>query len=582
MAMIDNETISKIREKSDIVDVISSYIALYPRGKNYFGVCPFHDDNHPSMSVSKEKQIYKCFSCGATGNVFKFVQDYENISFLEAVKLLANKAGIPLQIGTTSKKENKNQSLLSIYDLACKFYQNNLYTAYGKEARLYLEKRNISETVMKEFQIGLSLDQNTYLSKLLLGKKIASKDLDKSGLVFQKNGTYFDLYYSRIMFPLYDLEGNVVGFSGRIYKTKDDSKYINTRETDIFKKGELLYNYHRAKNVARQKGQIIIMEGFMDVIRAYTIGIENVIATMGTAVTKKQALLIKRMAKEVLLCFDGDEAGAKASLSCSDELLKIGIQPKIVRLEDNLDPDEFIQTKGADRFFDYLNHPMDVMEFRASYYKKNKDLNSVEQTANYVNQMLEDLTDVTDEVLKELTLQKLSREVSLDVEILRKKLQEKEKISLPKVEKESKIEKKNFNRFEKAEAYLVYYMLDHKLPVKLYMEKHPFINQESYRKLANYIVQFYKEHEYIRLSDLMTSLYEKEDMTKTIQELLFLNLKEEFTEQEIEDYIKQIQEYNIQVEIKRLQKKMKEETLPMEKAKIMEQIIVLKKEDNQL
>ena len=303
--------INNIRSSVDIVDVISDYIPLVNKGRNYFGVCPFHDDNHPSMSVSKEKQIYKCFSCGATGNVFNFIMDYENISFREALSKVASMAGISIDIGDIKEKSNPYQKMYEAYDIAFKFYQNNINTSEGKEAKEYLKKRLIDENIIKEFGIGLSLSKRDLLSKMLLKKGFDQNTLNESGLLSFNDGGYYDMYSKRIMFPLCDTSGKVVGFSGRIYHGEDISKYINTKETPIFKKGELLYNYHRAKDEARKTKTIIVMEGFMDVIRAYVSGVKNVVATMGTAVTKEQALLIKRLAPNIILCFDGDALRSK-------------------------------------------------------------------------------------------------------------------------------------------------------------------------------------------------------------------------------------------------------------------------------
>lgn len=288
MEVISNEQINNIRSSNDIVDIISGYLPLVQRGKNYFGVCPFHDDHSPSMSVSKEKQIYTCFSCGATGNAIKFVMDYENISFLEALKLLADKAGINIDIKNSNNNIilNKHKTLYDIYDLASKFYQNNINTTSGLKAKEYLKNRNIDDKIIREFGIGLAIKNNSVLTQLLMRKNYSTSDMLKSGLIIKPRTDYVDIYYNRIMFPLYNLNGQVVGFSGRIYDSNDSSKYINTKETEIFKKGELLYNYHRAKNSCRQKNKVIVMEGFMDVIRAYTVDVDNVVATMGTAVTK--------------------------------------------------------------------------------------------------------------------------------------------------------------------------------------------------------------------------------------------------------------------------------------------------------
>ena len=574
-----NEQINLIREKSDIVDVISSYIPLTPRGKNYFGVCPFHDDNHPSMSVSKEKQIYKCFSCGASGNVFQFIQDYEHVSFNESLQILAKRAGIALN-SDHIKTTRKNEDLYTLYEIAEKFYHNNILTSEGKKARDYLESRKINKEIIKEFGIGLSLKDTKLLSKIFVSKKYNEKIILNSGLVKKNNATFEDLYYNRIMFPLYNLEGNVVGFSGRIYDGTSDSKYINTRETEIFKKGELLYNYYHARNDARQKGQIIIVEGFMDVIRMYTADIHNVVATMGTAVTKNQALLIKRLAKEVILCFDGDTAGEKATVSCSEELLKIGVTPKVVRLEENLDPDEYILKYGKEKFKEKIDHAINLMDFKLNYYKKGKNLHSIEDTASYVNMVIDDLSKIEDDILRELTIKKISKEANIDEEFIKSKVKMPQNIK--KIEKkEQKLQKKE-NKFEKAQKNLVYYMLQDKNAVKLYIEKHPFIDNEDYRELSNYIVEFYKENEYVHIADILTSLYNNEKLMNIAKSLLQLDLKDEVSEEEISDYIKVIKEGFITNEIERLQEKIKEEQLPSKKAEWMNKIIHLKMEVNNL
>lgn len=577
MSLVSPEEINYIRTSVDIVDVVSKYIPLVPKGKNYFGVCPFHDDKNPSMSVSKEKQIYTCFSCGATGNVIKFVEDYENVSFMEALKILADQAGIPLNIGQTKQSRLQNSSpLYEVYELSQKFYHNNINTALGKSAKEYLKKRNIDESIIKEFGIGLALKKHDMLTQLLINKKYDLNVLMKSGLIGRNEHGYLDSYYNRIMFPLWDISGKVVGFSGRIFNgEKDAPKYINTRETEIFKKGELLYNYHRAKEEARRENKLIIMEGFMDVIRAYTVGIKNVIAMMGTAVTKDQALLIKRMAKNIILCFDGDEAGAKATLSCTEELLKIGVTPKIVRLEENLDPDEYITNYGKDRFLGKLENPMNVMDFKLNYLKKKKDLSSDQDVAKYVNDVLEELSKVDDEILRELTLQKVSQESKLDIEFLRSQLLEKE--NPQKIMLEPKIEpKKKVDKYEKAQMYLLYYMLESNEVIRLYNKKITFMPNEKYRNLAFHISYYYKTNGEINVAGLMDQFEGNEELLKTIGEILALNLKDTYTVGEIEDYLNTIKEYNLKNGQAELQKKLKNERDLSEKVRIANEMIALK------
>ena len=570
MNTLSQEKINEIRNSVNIVDVISSYIPLTPKGKNYFGVCPFHDDNNPSMSVSPSRQIYKCFSCGATGTVFKFIMDYENISFLEAVKKVADIGGISVNIGKVTKKQTHTE-LHQIYDLSLKFYINNLNTVGGKEAREYLKNRNIDEETINLFQIGLSLKHDV-LSKILI-KKFKPDEVLKSGLVGKNDYGYYDLFYDRIMFPLYDLNGNPVAYSGRIYNKKDNSKYFNTRETEIFKKGELLYNYHRAKDIARKKNQIIIMEGFMDVIRSFTVGIKNVIAMMGTAVTPTQAHLIKRMAKDIILCFDGDEAGAKATMSCSNELLKIGVTPKIIRLEDNLDPDEYIQKYGKEAFQRKIDNPISVMDFKLSYLKNGKDLTSSEGEAKYISEVIGELNKIDDDILKDLTIKKIVAEMNIDEDIIRKHLEVKPKqIPKPKTQMEIKTDK-----YEKAESALIYYMLKSPEVITMYNKKVTYIPNREYRQLAREISSFYKNFGFISEADFIDYIECDKDLMATIGKINKQNTKETYSLEEIEDYINVIRDYNIKEEIKRLTNKMKNLTDPLDKAKIAEEIVGLKK-----
>ncbi len=571
---LSEQQINHIRESVDIVDIISSYIPLVAKGKSFFGVCPFHDDHSPSMSVSKEKQIYRCFSCGAGGNVFKFVMDYENIHFLEAVKLLADKVGIPVQIETSrASVPQKYQSYYEIYDLAFKFYQNNINTTMGKEAKNYLDKRGIHSDIIKEFGIGLSLKNTEMLTKLLLKKEYPSKLLLKTGLVNENEKGFHDVYYNRIMFPLWDLEGKVIGFSGRIYQSNDTAKYVNTKETEIFKKGELLYHYHSAKNEARKIGQVIVMEGFMDVIRAFSVGITNVVATMGTAVTKEQALLLKRMAKEVVLCFDGDDAGAKATMSCSNELLKIDVTPKIIRLEENLDPDEYILKYGKEAFFRKLENPMNVMDFKLNYLKNKKDFSSNNDIADYVKEVLKELEKTDDVVLRELTIQRLSQETHLAEQFLQAPMQQ---VATPVVIT-SKKQNIKLTKYEQAEKNLIYYMLESSEVIQLYQKHITYMPTKAYRLLAIQIACFYQDYHRFNIADFMTSIQKDETLTQTLNEILDLNLKEEYTLDEIMDYIKTIHEYGVKFQCRRLTEMLGMEIDPMKQAEIGQKIVELRK-----
>ncbi len=581
MNNISQELLNEIRNSVDIVDIVSSYVSLTPRGKNYFGICPFHDDNRPSMSVSKDKQIYKCFSCGATGNVFKFLMDYENISFIEAVKKCADLSNIKLDVKVADHHfaDEKHKVLYDIYDSSNKFYQNMINTSEGKEAKEYLYKREIDDELIKEFKLGLSLKDRTLLTQFLTKKNFNKNDLLKSGLLIENGYGISDIYCNRIMFPIEDLNGRVVGFSGRIYNTTDNSKYINTKETEIFKKSEILYNYVKAKDEARNKGFVIVMEGFTAVMRAYQIGIKNVVATMGTALTKENAMTIKKMAKDVYLCFDGDAAGAKATMSAIEEFNKIGVTPKIIRLEDKLDPDDYIRQKGKDSFLNKLDNPINVMDFKLSYLKQNKDITKSEELASYVNDVINELSKINDEVLREITLKKLSFESNLDIDFLKERVNS---IATPKEEKKIELIKKEItklNKYEKAEKYLVYYMLFSKEAVKIYDHKISFISNADLRLLAKEISAYYHKYGDITLADFLSYIVAYDDLNKTVTEILNLNLKEEIDLNVINDYVNTIRENLVNMQIAKLNKRINEETDSKKQAELAEQICELRKQE---
>lgn len=572
--ILSQEEILNIQKSVDIVDIISSRVQLTSRGKNLFGVCPFHPDHSPSMSVSREKQIYKCFSCRASGNVFKFLMDYENISFLESVKMVADKAGININIGQAKKIVNdKNKVLYDIFEVSQMLYKNNINTKDGKTAREFIEKRKFDLSIIKDFELGLSLSSFDQLTNLLIKKKYNVNDLVRTGLVSKGDKGYKDMYINRIMFPLYDLTGKIVGYSGRIYHGENTSKYINTKETEIFKKGELLYNYHKAKDIARDKEQIIIVEGFFALIRLYTIGVKNVVATLGTAVTKKQASLIKRMAKEVILCFDGDSAGDEATNSCIEILNEVGVTPKIIRLEDNLDPDDYILKYGKDRMFEKISNPLNIMDYKFNYHKKKKNLNNNLDLSNYINEMIEEIKKINDDVYRELTIKKLSDESNLSVEFLKNKISG--DIRKPNIS--SKINEKKYTKYEIAENHLLYYMLNNKDVVRIYNNEQPYLSNSKYRDLARSLYLYLKENGDIKVADILTYFRDDENIINTINEINSLDINDSYTNKQILDYINVIKENNIKKQIHNLKEQMSNETDNKKKLEMVQKMVELRK-----
>lgn len=578
MEKIPYDQIINIQRKVNIVDVISGYLPIEQRGKNYFAICPFHDDHNPSMSISPEKQIYTCFVCGASGNVFNFVMNYEKISFVEAVAKVASIAGINLSIKAPHKSRNKDDTyskFYGMYELANKYYQNNIKTLYGKTAISYLKKRNIDESVIKEFEIGLSLNDNN-VTKLLKNKGFNEDDLIDIGICGKKDDFVYDIFRNRIMFPIHDSDNKVVGFSGRIYNGESESKYVNSKESVIFKKGKILYNYSRALNEAREKKQIIIVEGFMDVIRLYTIGIKNVVATMGTAITKEHADLIRRLSKNVILCFDGDSAGQKATISALQMLENIGLEPKIIRLEDGLDPDDYIVKKGKEKFQNHLINAMSSLQFKLYVNKEHTDFNDYKQISNYINSAAKELEKIDDKVVYELTIKNLSKETGVDIDTINSLLKNIPKKKPELITKPLRVKK---SKYEMAEEYLIYYMLRSKEAILQYQNDVAYLTNKNLAMIAIKILDFYEKKGYINVTDFTLFLEDNDVLINEVLKIDSFDLPDEVDVNVINDYVKTIDEGILNSEIKKIKERISAESDVAKKVILLEKLATLKKKE---
>lgn len=573
---MNNDLANEIRSKTDIVDIIGERIPLVARGKNFFGVCPFHDDSNPSLCVSREKQIYTCFSCHATGNVYTFLMNYEHIDFREALRYLGEKVGVNVSGVNIKKKTTKYDKLYEAYNFAVKYFQNNLSSIVGGTAKEYLHKRGIDDKTIKEFEIGLSLEERDDLTRLLIKKDYDLATLNRIGLSSDNH----DIYNDRIMFPLYDILGQVVGFSGRIYKDNGQNKYLNTKETEIFKKGEMLYHYHIAREECRLKKYVIVMEGFMDVIRASTVGIKNTVALMGTALTKEQINLIKRLSNNIIICLDGDDPGVKAALSVGEAFLNEGLEVKIVSLPKEDDPDTYILHNGGDKFLGLVENALNYSDFKMNSLRSDFDFRSDEEKANYINTVLKETAKISDPIRIEIILKRLAKEFDIEYNTLEKRFRDivqfreiknEKQIVVPKKEK---IKRKT--KYEKASEQVLYFMLNNDWVISQVEKDRVVFPNEEGRVLASEITYYYQLYGKINVADFYTYVQDKESVLVLLNSILGENYSEETTKEELFKYFNVIKDYRRSQEIKRLTKLMSEEVDPIEQAKIGNKIMKLR------
>ena len=374
--MISEEKINEIIDKTDMVGLVSEFVTLQKRGKNYFGLCPFHADQTPSFSVSPSKKIAKCMSCGEGGNPINFLRKIKNVSFEEACFLLADRVGVELERTKTIKHVDENSKYYEINQVAQKFYEHFLHNSQsGKEALEYLNKRGLDLETIKMFGIGLAPKNYTTLTKVLSDKGYSLTDAHDIGLITRKENDYYDMFFNRIMFPIIDEAGHVLGFSGRVFDgDTSGGKYVNTQETVIYKKGEMLYNLNNAIPHIRKMGRVILCEGQMDVISLSNAGIKEVVCSLGTALTEQQASLIKKYSNNVLICYDGDSAGIKAT-GKAFKLLK-GLTVNSITLPNGMDPDEYLKSRGKDSFLEFIeSNQKDVYGYLYSNAFLNRNLN---------------------------------------------------------------------------------------------------------------------------------------------------------------------------------------------------------------
>ena len=570
MAGISNEEITEIRKKADIVEVIGSYINLAPQGKNYFGICPFHNDHSPSLSVSREKQIYKCFTCLASGNVFTFVQNYENIFFIEAVKKVADKINYKLDI--KDKIVNKNSKYYELMDLSNKIFVNNLNSNLGLKAKEYLiNERHLSEEAIKEFNIGLALNDNN-LNKLLSSKGYSDKDIIEMSLANKTDNGLLDMFRNRITFPICNHEGKIIAYSARIYQNEDTSKYINSKESVIFKKGYTFYNYDKCRLEALKSKSVILVEGQMDAIRVYTSGFKNVIASMGTAITSNHISLLKKLNAKVILMMDNDNAGEKSTILNGEELIKNNIEVSVVRLTGEKDPDSFILKNGADAFRDALKGEISFFDFKLRYLKKDKNLNKADELAEYINKIIDELNKSDDDILKSVTINKIAEDYNIDKKILEGKLV---KIT-PRIDSVVvKRKRPKLNQYHQAAEAILYLMMNDPKFIRKYKIELNYFPEEKYKLIANDILAYKEINGEFDIADFMTYINDleyKEDIYRILNDYQDKILPEEF-----DNFVAIINKWIRESKIDKLKEQLKNETDVKKQEELNDLIIKIKK-----
>ena len=549
MPKIPQSTIDKIRDLADIVDVISTEIELKRRGVNYFGVCPFHDENTPSFSVSPSKQIYHCFGCGNGGNVFTFIMEFQKLTFFESIKFLADKYNVVLEISNSNSSSNEYSFLKKIHEDATLLFQQNLFSEFGKNPLQYLLDRKLNESVIKKFRIGFAIDSwNNLYNKISFDYKDKFQNVMKTGLFIRSDKGTFDRFRSRIIFPIFHQSGEVIAFGGRDYKKNDLAKYLNSPETAIYQKSNTLYGLHITKDDIRKAGYAILVEGYMDLLQLYQAGIKPVVSVSGTSLTKNHANLISKHVKKAILLYDGDSAGANAVLRAGFILLQFGVEAYVVRPPDKLDPDDWLLKKGFDSLKKAIKSPMEFLDFHLEFYNAKK-LRGV-QKRDYLHEIIGNIKTINDSIIKNEIIRNLSEKMRMqEIELL-------QILNLKRNFNNSEIVNIENNLFEfktklqRAELELIKIMINSNLEARKEFKKNIGLELFSHELLIKIISKILND-ETIENSKLVEHFPEKKER-EFISQLLIEGKEEEYSEKAVTDCIKTIKSVSVKNRIDNL------------------------------
>ena len=529
----DDSLVNDVLKHADIVKVVSAYLPVVRKGKDYLAKCPFHDDTNPSMHISPELQIFKCFVCGTSGNAIGFVRKYEHLSFREAVKKVAEICDYHdprlEDIHEVKVVDPKRAPLIKcLHDLTV-YYQYALNSPEGKAGLDYFENRHLDASLRSRFMLGYAFKDGKATCRFLQEKGHSLKTIDDVGIASSSNGVYSDRNAGRVIFPIMDANGEVVGYSARRLGDGPEAKYVNSPETYLFHKSNILYNFHNAKEKARIAGYIYVLEGFMDVFALYRIGIESCVATMGTALTAEHIRLLRSLNVEIRLCLDGDLPGQKATMGIANDLVKNGLKVRIVDNQNSTkDPDEILNQDGAIALNAYLNKLISRVDFILNYYKNTNPLQTTEQKTQLIQEFIPVLLAIRSQLELDSYINKLADITGFAAESIRnilKSARQKPKDSdLKAMIREYHPERKVLRRLEFAERELLYQMLQNPEAVAFYEQNIGGFYDETYRLIANFLVEYASEHKDFVPVDLINSLEnsdlpEKETLINKISEI---------------------------------------------------------------
>ncbi len=574
---IDQSIINEIKDKTDILDLVSEYVKLEKRGRNYIGLCPFHDEKTPSFTVSEDKQICHCFGCKKGGNVFQFTQEIKDISFVEAVKELGDRVNVAVDIEATQSNSNvqiasDDLQMIEMHELIQEFYYYALTkTVEGEQALTYLQERGFTDALIKERGIGFAPDSSHFCHDFLQKKGYDIELAYEAGLLSrnEENFSYYDRFRNRIMFPLKNAQGRIVGYSGRTY-TGQEPKYLNSPETPIFQKRKLLYNLDKARKSIRKLDEIVLLEGFMDVIKSDTAGLKNVVATMGTQLSDEHITFIRKLTSNITLMFDGDFAGSEATLKTGQNLLQQGLNVFVIQLPSGMDPDEYNGKYGNDAFTTFVkNDKKSFAHYKVSILKDEIAHNDLSYE-RYLKELSHDISLMKSSILQQKAINDVAPFFNVSPEQLANEIQFNQAPAnyYPEDEYGGYIEPEpigmaqfdNLSRQEKAErAFLKHLMRDKDTFLNYYesVDNDNFTNQH-FKYVFEVLHDFYAENDQYNISDAVQYVNSNE-LRETLISLEQYNLNDEPYENEIDDYVNVINEKG-QETIESLNHKLREAT----------------------